>query len=183
MFRLNIVLAFGAAILISGCSANKFDTPYADTYKKYQTIYTGNQVSQTDLDKFGALFSQFANDDAFDRRVRDFYAGELYFNDTFNTFTNIDDLVAYLKETADHGIGIEVNIDDIAQNNYDYYIRWTMHLIFSETETLTSVGMTHLRFDENKKVVLHQDYWDGVEGFYQNVPLVGYLVKQVRNRL
>lgn len=183
MFRLNLFLLIAFSIFISACSTNKFDTPYAETYKKYQAIYTGNQVSQSDLDKFSKLFSDFENNNSFEQRVRDFYAEELYFNDTFSSFTNIDELVTYLKKTASHGVGVEVSIDDIASNNNDYYVRWTMDLIFSENETLTSVGMTHLRFDKNKKVVLHQDYWDGVEGFYQSVPVVGYLVKQVRNRL
>ena len=178
-----ILIIISMSLLLSSCTTNKFSEPYADTYEKYQAKYKGTQVDEAAVNKFSTLFAQLENNGTLEQRIRNLYANDLYFNDTFNTFTNLDALVNYLIHTAEQGVGVDVKIDDIAQNNNDYYIRWTMSLEFSDTETLKSIGITHLRFNEDQKVVLHQDYWDGVEGFYQTIPVVGYLLKQVRNRL
>ena len=46
-----------------------------------------------------------------------------------------------------------------------------------------SIGMTQLRFNDEGKIILHQDYWDGAEGFYQHLPYIGYFVRKVRDSL
>jgi hypothetical protein len=43
--------------------------------------------------------------------------------------------------------------------------------------------MTHLRFDESGRVVLHQDFWDSAAGLYRNLPVVGYVLKLVDARM
>ena len=42
--------------------------------------------------------------------------------------------------------------------------------------------MTHVRFDENGKVVFHQDYWDGGT-VYERVPVVGWLIGEIKERI
>ena len=41
----------------------------------------------------------------------------------------------------------------------------------------------HLRFNDAGQVVLHQDFWDSSQGFFEHVPILGAMIRWVRNRL
>jgi len=46
-----------------------------------------------------------------------------------------------------------------------------------------SIGMTQLRFNQEGKIIFHQDFWDSTEGFYQHLPYIGYIVRKIRSKL
>jgi hypothetical protein len=46
-----------------------------------------------------------------------------------------------------------------------------------------TIGMTHLRFDSEGKVVLHQDFWDSTRGIFEHVPVMGAGIRLVKKRL
>jgi hypothetical protein len=61
----------------------------------------------------------------------------------------------------------------------DVYLRWFMHLEFRagwRRAATDTVGISHLRLDENGRIVLHQDFWDKAEGIFREVPFVGALI-------
>ena len=118
--------------------------------------------------------------------IRQLYAETFYFNDTFKTFGHIDELLEYMPETADATEVTTVEVIDVAKSDTDYYLRWVMHMKFSAAGKKIdskSIGMTQLRFNEEGKIILHQDYWDGAEGFYSRLPIVGFFVNYVQSRL
>jgi hypothetical protein len=43
--------------------------------------------------------------------------------------------------------------------------------------------MTHVRFDPEGLVTLHQDYWDAGAGLYEHMPVLGRLIGAIRARL
>jgi hypothetical protein len=45
-----------------------------------------------------------------------------------------------------------------------------------------TIGITHLRFNEAGRVILHQDFWDTGLGFYQHIPVLGRVVKSINRR-
>ncbi|MDM3869969.1 nuclear transport factor 2 family protein [Porticoccus sp. W117] len=118
--------------------------------------------------------------------VDSLYADPLYFNDTFNTFESRAELRDYLVHTAENLSRSTVVIDDMARSGNDVYLRWTMTItaqVKGKTIDSESIGITHLRFNSNGQVVVHQDYWDGVDGFYQHIPYVGLPIKLIREQL
>jgi hypothetical protein len=44
-------------------------------------------------------------------------------------------------------------------------------------------GMSFVRFDDQGKVVEHIDYWDPAAGIYEQLPLLGTLMRYLRRRL
>ena len=44
-------------------------------------------------------------------------------------------------------------------------------------------GMTHLSFDHDGRVNAHVDYWDAAGGLYERLPLIGMLMRWLRERL
>lgn len=44
-------------------------------------------------------------------------------------------------------------------------------------------GSSSLRFAPDGRVAEHIDYWDAAENFYERLPLIGWLLRQIRRRL
>lgn len=115
-------------------------------------------------------------------RVNALYAEKLYFNDTLHTFTDASSLANYLVLTGNRVSMINIDFEDVAIKGKEAYIRWLMHYQLGEKKPIIqSIGMTHFRFNDQGKIVLHQDYWDNVEGFYRVIPVVGFLINKVRS--
>ncbi|AFJ01517.1 hypothetical protein Q7C_339 [Methylophaga frappieri] len=114
------------------------------------------------------------------------YAKQFYFNDTFKTITDSASLKDYLSKTGRAVTKFEVTLEDVVQSDEDVYVRWTMTMQFKvlgKTIDSHSVGMSHLRFNEAGQIIVHQDFWDGADAFYQHLPVVGFWVRAIRNRL
>lgn len=41
-------------------------------------------------------------------------------------------------------------------------------------------GATHLRFDEQGRIVFHRDYWDAAEELYEKLPVLGGLMRLLK---
>ncbi|MEX0914690.1 MAG: nuclear transport factor 2 family protein, partial [Wenzhouxiangellaceae bacterium] len=114
------------------------------------------------------------------------YADAMYFNDSLQTFTSREPLIEYMQSTAEALEQSTVVINQVMRDGNDVFVRWTM--TFDATAmgrpiVSESVGMTHLRFDREGRILVHQDFWDSAAGLYRNLPVVGYALKQVDKRM
>lgn len=57
-------------------------------------------------------------------------------------------------------------------------VGWSIYRPFKR-----SVGMSHIRFDADGKVILHQDFWDSTGGLFEHVPGLGWMLRSVKSRL
>lgn len=44
-------------------------------------------------------------------------------------------------------------------------------------------GSSHLRFAADGRIARHRDYWDAAEEFYEQLPLLGALLRWIKRRL
>ena len=148
------------------------------------TVSPGSPEEKEGINRFKDFFSDFAP--AHIRaKTRDVYAEDVYFNDTLKEIRGIEALEPYLLESAAAVESCTVDIEDVAAHQGNYYFRWTMDIRFKSIKKgkLTrSIGISHIRFDKEGKIRLHQDYWDSTSGFFQHVPFVGYLIRKVKAR-
>ena len=80
----------------------------------------------------------------------------------------------------------QVTVLDSLSRGDDVMVRWKMQTqskVWWKTLTIDSFGMTHLRFNEQGQIVLHQDYWDAAGGFYEHLPLLGSSIRSIRSNL
>ncbi len=54
---------------------------------------------------------------------------------------------------------------------------------FHRGKTVRTIGMTHVRFNPEGQVILHQDYWDSAAGLFEYVPVVGGGIRLIKSRL
>lgn len=172
--------------LISACTTKVQEQPYAH----YIESSSGAQSAFASVDEqdkltpFVTMMREFSAG-AMAENITAAYAENFYFNDTFHTLKERSALIDYFTALAGKGKTEVTFLDAIGAGN-DYYIRWQMRMQFDalwRDIDVTSVGLTHLRFDTEGKIVLHQDFWDGAEGFYAHLPIVGGQIKSIRSRL
>ncbi len=176
-----VLLILGA--LVGGCSGS-VPSDYPEAYHRALLEKPASPPPGDAAQRFAQLYERI-DQPGYEQRTRAFYAPRLYFNDTLTTLVSADQVVEHLRRLRDGGSRIDVEIDDVLTNGLDLYVRWTMDASFSalgRSHTSRTIGISHLRFDADGRVVLQQDFWDPVEGFYRFVPLLGSAIDSVRRR-
>ena len=131
------------------------------------------------------LYNQFKHISLADH-LTETYAEKFFFNDTLVTLHNRRELQKYFEHTQKNLASMSFEILDVQQTGYDVFIRWTMHTKFTvmgQSSNVQSIGMSHLRFNNEGKIILHQDYWDSMQGFYQHIPIIGGVLQWIKNGL
>ena len=115
------------------------------------------------------------------------YADDLFFNDTLKTLRSGSEVKKHLVGTADLLTSGSVECHSTTRDeNGAYYVRWQMSYAgpkMNSGKPIVTIGMTQLRFNEQGRVIFHQDYWDSATGVFEHIPLVGGLVKFIRGRM
>jgi limonene-1,2-epoxide hydrolase len=164
------------------------NTSYQEALEKAASepsVHPGSPEEKEAIERFKDFFSVLSDEHIRDK-VREVYAKDVYFNDTLKEICGIDALEPYLLESADAVESCTVDVEDVAVSNGNYYFRWTMDIRFKSIkkgQLTQSIGVSHIRFNTEGKICLHQDYWDSTSGFFQHVPVVGYLIRKIKARL
>lgn len=182
-----ILLPFLLVGLLVGC-AQREATPYAERYTAALERYPGHVLTDdAPIQAFVAFFSHrnTASPEAARATAEALYAEALYFSDTLMTTERHDEAVSHLARM--HGGTDTLDVDLLRQlsDGADVYLIWRMRASFKplfNTVNSDTIGLTHLRFDADGRIVLHQDFWDSADGFYQHVPGLGGLIHAVGNR-
>lgn len=142
----------------------------------------GSPEEKAAVDRFRRFFGQLTEENA---RVltRETYAEHFFFFDTLKVLTERDALEEYFVETALNTESVQAHVEEVARAGSNFYIRWRMDIRlkkFRRGQTLQSVGMTHLRFNDDGRIILHHDYWDASAGFFEHVPALGSIIRWIR---
>ena len=114
------------------------------------------------------------------------YASDVYFRDAFKQFSRAEDIRDYMLEGLKPLHQAEFIFNRVAKSGGNYYFDWTMRLDFKKTPIGTweeSIGVSHMRFNSDGKVVFHQDYWDPTDIVYRRIPVVKQLIAYVKSKL
>jgi len=165
---------------VAGCSQNS-PGAYADRYAAALERLPGTtDVTPAMTERFVAFFSHDGTADP-----GDIYGEPLYFSDTLVTTDERAVALRHLRRMRDAAGGLQVQVIEELVRGQDVYLIWQMHASFEalgrEVDSNT-VGITHLRFDEDGRIILHQDFWDSAEGFYGHLPVLGGLINTVKGR-
>lgn len=158
---------------------------YNKVLKDTATI-TDNTKAAEGLKAFGTFLTKIADKDFVTQNTGAVYAPDAYLNDTLVTHHGAEEIKAYFLMTADTMTSYQVTINDTASSGNEHYVRWTM--VFSAPKLnggkpVESVGMSHVRFNKDGQVIMHQDYWDSGLNIYGQIPVVGGVIETIRRRL
>lgn len=157
-----------------------------ESYEQAMRDFPGSESAiDLGLERFKAAYANLTDPRLVDK-IRETYAESLFFNDTLHTLHSLEDLAEYMGRT---GAGLQesaVEVHHVIRDGVDVYVRWTMEF---KTRAVGrdihshSIGISHLRFDDDGRVVLHQDFWDSGHALYAHLPFVGFAVRRARRAL
>ena len=176
-----LILTLVTAIM-TGCSTQKSNTiePYLALFDQHP----GTVVDERILN-FANLYNHLDSNDVA-KNTEKTYAELLYFNDTLVTIKTRRDLINYLVHTQEQLKGINFTVLNVMKSEKDFFVQWKMETIFEvmgQRNEVQTVGITHMKFDEQGKIILQQDYWDSTSGFFQHIPMLGGILKWIKQNL
>lgn len=114
------------------------------------------------------------------------YADDAYFNDQIKELRGGHAIGDYLARAAEMLVDPVIETDQVTENDGHFYVRWTMtfRTARSPEEALTTArGVSHLIFGPDEKIAFQKDYWDVTTAIWEKVPVLGALVRKVKNRI
>ncbi|AUZ84383.1 hypothetical protein CDW43_07225 [Methylophaga nitratireducenticrescens] len=173
-------------IFIVACNGKSMQSSYVNNYPKALDSLASQPLgTHQTITGFMRIFNRIQHGELA-KIVHENYTEQLYFNDTFRTITDRNELVDYLQQTGQQVDWLEAQVQDVARGEHDFYVRWIMRLQFTvmgKQVNSESIGISQLRFNKQGQIIFHQDFWDGVDGFYQHLPIIGYLLRKIREKL
>lgn len=123
------------------------------------------------------------------RRMGDVYTHDAQFKDPFNEVQGlpaIERIFAHMFDTleAPHFV-----ITQHVQQGAQCFVTWDFLFAMPgkhDGHTLTIRGATHFVFREDAgvwRVAVHRDYWDAAEELYEKLPLIGSLMRWLKQRV
>jgi len=176
------VLLLSITLLAAACSHVE-----PNTIQEYLVLAPAELDVQSNkrIQAFIKLYDQL-DDGSIDKQIAETYAEKIYFNDTLVTIHDRQNLLKYLSHTQQQLDSIKFQVLSIQDNGKDVYVRWLMQTLFNtmgQDIDIQSIGISHLRFNADNKIILHQDYWDSMQGFYQHLPIIGGVLRWIKNGL
>ena len=191
--RMGAIMSAGILGGLFGCSSVRLVDPMdfnreadaATDPQRAGMLQPGSEAERKAVERFKDFFSVF-NTENIRKKVRDTYPANLYFNDTLRSIRTVQELEAYMVRGAEATDSCTVEYLDVVSHNGEYYFRWKMDIRFKKFKKGTvqsSIGISHIRFDKDGRVVFHQDYWDAASHFFEKIPLLGGGIRAVKRRL
>ncbi|WP_421238774.1 nuclear transport factor 2 family protein [Aeromonas enteropelogenes] len=133
---------------------------------------------------FVALYQQLDRQQL--HRLSEVYADEVIFIDPAHRIEGLAALSDYFAALYQRLAYCRFVITSQQQQGRQAWLGWTMtfsHPRLRVGKPVTVEGATRLEFDEEGKVCLHRDYFDLGAMLYEQLPLLGSLVRTIKGRL
>lgn len=150
------------------------------------TVVPGSETERQAIDRLKVFLSRIDADSVRDKTLS-VYAPDAYLNDTLVSRRGATNIQAYFLETVEAAESITAQVEDVSRSaDGFYYVRWVMDVRMKKVaagETLRTLGITLIRFDDQGRVLIHQDYWDSAAGLWEHVPGIGRGIRWIKGRL
>lgn len=180
-----------AALLTAGCGTTQNHD--AEMMRRYHeelarttalpSLSAGTAKEAEATQNFIDFFKVYTAD-AIHRGIRNVYASDAYFADPFTGHRGIDEIEKYFVDSTEPIQDCVFEVQQPAVRDGNYYFRWIMrlHIKRNPKELIEALGMSHVRFDPEGKVIFQQDYWDtGL--LMAKIPVLGWGVRKVRSHI
>jgi len=175
----------------AGCSSNsKPRGPDLDAYRSelaategVQSMDPGSRMEADALKRFEDFYAVYETD-AIRKGIREVYDDAAWFGDPYHTVKGIDAIEHYFVSMAEPVESCTFTIDSVHRSGNEFYIHWTMHLISkaARDKPVEAVGLSHVRFNSEGKVVFQLDYWD-TSALLDQLPVVGFWTRLVKGKI
>jgi hypothetical protein len=139
---------------------------------------------QSDALKRLIQYWQSLTPDAVDR-IADVYAEDAYFRDPFNEVTGIVPIKHIFADMFVRLIEPRFTIVESIEQPHGVMLIWDFDFRIRDLKPAMPRrihGASHIRFAADGRVIYHRDYWDAAGELYEQLPLVGGLMRWLKKR-
>lgn len=118
--------------------------------------------------------------------VDDFYHPQVNFIDPVGTIEGAEKIKSYYANMYKNVKSIKFDFSEFQESGKNVVAIWKMTLV---TEKLNSGdpivvdGVSVIKFDENAMAIYHRDYFDMGAFIYENIPVVGYVIRKIKTNM
>ena len=117
--------------------------------------------------------------------LADVLAPDMRFRDPFHNVHGVEAVIAALKSAYDRVDHVHITIRARARDGDVSLVLWTFQFRTRKRGTpMLLEGVAEIHQDpETGLITEHLDHWDAAEQFFQDLPVVGFLIRMIKKRL
>jgi len=118
-------------------------------------------------------------------RLGELYAPGAYFKDPFNEVRGLPAIRQVFEHMYASLEQPRFAVTGCLVDGSECFLTWDFHFHFKRFDTgapQTVRGGSHLKFNAAGLLDFHRDYWDAAEELYEKLPLLGRLMRWLRQR-
>lgn len=116
--------------------------------------------------------------------LNELYSADVQFQDPFRRIAGLPALTDYFTELYRHVESCSFTFEDSVLQDHAASLTWTMslkHPRLNGGDLVTVPGSTFIRFHD--KVCYHRDYFDGGAMLYEHLPIIGFVIRAIKERV
>lgn len=132
------------------------------------------------LDRFCKLFNELDKGNL--QRLQEVYSEDIRFQDPFGQVEGLDALTRYFAGAYGNVISCGFRFDEPVIQQVHCTIPWVMelrHRRLRKGQLVQVDGISHLEIRDGR-VCYHRDYFDAGQLVYENLPILGGLIRRIR---
>lgn len=134
------------------------------------------------LDQF---FNQFSKNNM--SVLKDFYDPDVHFCDPLVNIRGLKSLTSYYADLYENVISIRFDFSKTLKWESEQVGFWRMHVRHKRLkggQEIVVDGNSHVVFGGASMLcIYHRDYFDAAAMLYENIPVLGFGVRQIKNRI
>jgi hypothetical protein len=149
---------------------------------KTALVKPGSAQEKAGIEAFKEYYKVFAAD-VIRRDTKKLYAKEAFFKGGYKEVKGVDAIESYFIATTEAIVSCTFDITDVSIHEGNYYFRWVMKLTLKRDKDnpIEQIGMSHVRFGPDGKIIFHTDYWDASVVF-ERAPVIGAIIRWAKEQ-
>lgn len=134
------------------------------------------------LKKFSQTYSNLAVNNL--DTLKDIYHPEVNFIDPMHSVVGLDALLDYFEKSYQNINSCHFVINKMNRSKNEAAIYWSMtfsHQKLNGTKPISIEGHSYLK-EQDDLIIYHRDYFDVGAMVYENIPVIGSIIRMVKNR-
>ncbi|UXD88473.1 nuclear transport factor 2 family protein [Thalassolituus hydrocarboniclasticus] len=142
-------------------------------------------LQSSETERFQNLYHVLNRDTVSADLLKTCYADSIMFCDPFHEIQGIDALTDYFTAMYSNVNHIDFIFTNCWHQTERSMLRWTMnfrHPRLRHGDLISVEGCSELRW-ENDRIVYHRDFFDAGAMLYENIPLFGWAIRKLKERM
>lgn len=113
------------------------------------------------------------------------YTEDIVFTDPIKSIEGLENLTKYFKDLYQSVTSCHFALTSYLQDSNRYSLEWVMHLQHKKISNNQEIELNGASFIEfkNDKICYHRDYFDLGALVYEQVPILGSVIRKIRSAL